>query len=78
MEYSNIWLNFNDNLKLEQIPDDVIIKMLDNVEDRIFGVGFNGDFIIIRRISDNKIHKSEITYEYGRFGRITTNQEEIE
>ena len=35
LEYSEMILEFNDNFELDNIPDDVIIKMFDNFEYRI-------------------------------------------
>lgn len=47
-----------------QIPDDIIISMLDNIENRLSYI-FGRDFIITRRVSDNKISKIKVNiYEY--------------
>ena len=35
VECSDICFNFSDNLKVEDIPDDVIINLLDNIENRL-------------------------------------------
>ena len=35
MEYSYIYLNFYDNFKLEQMPDEYILNMLDYINYRI-------------------------------------------
>ena len=35
MEYSYIYLAFNDNFKLEQIPNECIINMLDYINYRL-------------------------------------------
>ena len=45
------------------MSDDVIINLLDNIENRIeiIGGSYNSDFVITRRISDNKIMKYMIT-----------------
>ena len=38
MEYGYINLNFNDNLKLKQIPNNAIVDMLYNIENRILKI----------------------------------------
>ena len=38
MEYSYINLKLNDKLKLEQIPDNAIVDMLYNIENRILKI----------------------------------------
>ncbi len=60
VEEIGIKLNFSDNFKLEDIPDDIIISLLDNVEYRlsIFGGSM---FVIIRRLSDDRVVKCEVT-----------------
>ena len=35
VEYSEIFLKFSDQFKLEDIPDDIVINMLDNIENRL-------------------------------------------
>lgn len=41
---------------MEVLSNDEIINFLDNIENRL-SLHFNGSYIIIRRISDNKIIK---------------------
>lgn len=53
VEYSEITINFSDDFRLEDIPDDTIINMLNYVENRIQVIGGLKYFIIIHRISDN-------------------------
>ena len=64
-EYSYIRIRFSDEFKLEEISDDVIINMLDNIKNKLLKIDeeYWKSFIIIRRISDNQILKSIITYE---------------
>ena len=56
-------MEFNDNFKLEDIPDDILVQLFDNICDSIQLInGYKDEeFIIIRRVSDNKILKSMIT-----------------
>ena len=35
VESSYIYFDFSDDFKLEDMPDDVIISMLDNIENRL-------------------------------------------
>lgn len=42
-----------------ELPDDIIIFMLDNIENRLSYI-FGRDFIITRRVSDNKISKVKV------------------
>ena len=35
VEYSHIYFDLSNSFKLEDIPDDVIINMLDNLENRL-------------------------------------------
>ena len=35
IEYNEIYFNFSDGFRVEDIPDDVIINLLDNVENRL-------------------------------------------
>lgn len=60
IEYSEIWLKYSDEFNLECISDNSIITMLDNIENRILCVIRYKYFIIIRRVSDNKVFKSMI------------------
>lgn len=53
VEYSEITINFSDDFNLKDIPDDIVINMLNNVENRIQVIGGLKYFIIIHRISDN-------------------------
>ena len=63
IEYRYIYFNFSDDFKVEDIPDDVVIKLLDNIENKIytFDGSYGSYFVIIHRISDNKIMKFLIT-----------------
>ena len=65
VEYSEIYFQFSNNFNIEDVPDNVIINLLDNIENRIeiIGGSYNSDFVITRRISDNKIMKCMITYD---------------
>ena len=55
-----IWLNFSDSFRVENIPDRDIINLLDNIENRL--INFCGSYyVIIRRLSDNKIMKRTVT-----------------
>ena len=54
-------MRFNKNFTLEDIPDDILVHMFDNISNRIQEIGVNKEFIIIHRVSDNKIFKSMIT-----------------
>ena len=38
MEYSYIYLNFDDDFKLEQIPDEYLLNMLDYIKYRLLNV----------------------------------------
>lgn len=42
------------------IPDNVIINMLNNIENRMLYIDASGYFIIIRRVSDNFIFKKQL------------------
>ena len=35
LDYKYINMNFNDNFKLEDIPNDILIHMFDNISNRI-------------------------------------------
>ena len=35
LDYKEIFMYFNDNFKLEDIPDDILVHMFDNICDRI-------------------------------------------
>ena len=61
LEYSLIRINFFDNFSLNDIPDKVIINMFDNIENRLLYILRFKDFIIVHRVSDNRIVKSMIT-----------------
>ena len=61
LDYKKIDMRFNDNFTLENIKDDILVHMFDNISNRIQEIGVNKEFIIIRRVSDNKILKSMIT-----------------
>lgn len=61
VESSHIYIQFSNKLRVDEIPDDVIITMLNNVENMMLIIHGNNDFIIIRRVSDNNILKSIIT-----------------
>ena len=34
---------FNENFKLEDIPDDILVQLFDNICDRIYEIGGNYD-----------------------------------
>ena len=53
-------MNCNDNYVVENTPDDILIHLFDNISNRIQEIGGNKEFIIIHRVSDNKILKSRI------------------
>ena len=57
VEWSYIYFEFSDYFKVEDIPDDVIINMLDNIENRLYRFSGSDNFVIIHRISDSKIMK---------------------
>ena len=57
-------IEFYDNFTLDDIPNNVIINMFDNIDNRIQYIESNDTFILIRRVSDNRILKSKIKYEY--------------
>ena len=61
LDYKKITMWFNYTSTLEDIPDDILIHLFDNICDRIQEIGGNKEFIIIHRVSDNKIFKSTIT-----------------
>ena len=69
LDYKEITMWFNYTSTLEDIPDDILVHLFDNICDRIQEIGGNKEFIIIHRVSDNKILKKIITY---------FNKEEIE
>ena len=50
---------FTKKFKVENISDDVILKMLDNLDNRILKIGGSSrsNFAIIRRLSDNRTEK---------------------
>lgn len=53
LECSEVYLKFSDKFKLNDIPDNTFINILDNVENRLLKVYGGEKFIIIRRIFDN-------------------------
>lgn len=57
VEYSEIYFKFYDILKIKHVSDDIIISMLDNIENRILKFDGNYNYIIIRRLLDNKVAK---------------------
>ena len=57
MEYSYIYLDFNNDFQLQQIPDDVIVIMLDSFENKLLRIQSNKYFIVIRGISNDSIWK---------------------
>ena len=53
-------LMFSNNFRIENIPDRDVINLLDNIENRL--INFCGSYyVIIRRLSDNKIMKRTVT-----------------
>ena len=62
LDYKKINIEFSDNYTLDNIPDEILVHLFDNIDNRIQLIDGNEykDFIIIRRISDNKIFKSMI------------------
>ena len=67
VEYSRIDIKLPDEFKLEGINDDVIVGMVDNMTKRLqVTVGeICSYFVIIHRVSDNRIYKSMID-KYNR------------
>lgn len=61
VEFSEIHFNFSDQFKLYNIPNDILINMFDNIENRLIKISGNNSFIIIHRVADNYILKSMIT-----------------
>lgn len=55
------YINFTKKFSLESITPDIIGKMFENIENRILIIEGEYDFLIIHRVSDNKIFKSIIT-----------------
>lgn len=55
-----ICLNFSDSFRVENIPDRDIINLLDNIENRLIYF-YESYYVIIRRLSDNKIMKRTVT-----------------
>ena len=54
VEFSDIYFDFSDNIKIEDIPDDIVISLLDNIENRL-QLTRGSNYLIIRRIHDNNI-----------------------
>lgn len=57
VECGRILFEFSNYFKIDNIEDDIIVNMLENIENKLLNIGGNKNFIIIRRISDNKIYK---------------------
>lgn len=65
MECSSIRFELDENLKLDKIPNENIVSLFCNIEQKLMRVdGASGkQFIIVHRVSDNYIFKSMITDE---------------
>lgn len=61
MEDSHMEIRFSNSFKIQNLPDKWIISLLHNVENRILRIGGPLQFIITRRVSDNRIIKSMVT-----------------
>ena len=61
VESSEINLHFTYNFNIEDVPDDVIINMLYKIENKLYIFNGNIYYLIIRRLSDNKILKCMVT-----------------
>ena len=61
LEYKQINMNFNDNYTVDNIPNTILVCLFDKIDDRIQLIRGDNDFIIIHRVSGNKIFKSMIT-----------------
>lgn len=60
-ELSSISIIFSQKFQPEDIPDDVIVSMLNNLEHRIEVINTSRHLVITHMVSDNKIIKSIIT-----------------
>ena len=56
LEYCYINIDLSETFKLEDIPDEILVKLFHNVENKLLGIG-GRDFIIVHRVSDDKIFK---------------------
>lgn len=63
VECSEIFLRFSDGFKLYDIPDDTIISMLKNIDNKLLKIYEFYDLVIIRNVSDDAILKVKITDE---------------
>ena len=61
VEKNDMYVTFSEKFHLNNITDNIIINILDNIENMALTIG-GGYFIIIHRVSDNKIFKREIAY----------------
>lgn len=59
-ECSEMGLHFSYYFILSHLTGSIIMNMLHNVNNRLMKINGNEDFIIIRRISDNKIFMSMV------------------
>lgn len=59
-EKAYIRINFTSTFTIESIPNDLILAMLYNAENKLLMLGCY-HFLIIRRVSDNMILKSTVT-----------------
>ena len=67
MEYSYIYLNFNKNFTLEQIPDECIINMLEYINYKLLYIYSSKAHIIVRNVNDNQIIKYNINDDHDNY-----------
>ena len=68
LEYCDIYTDLSETFKIEDIPDDLLVKLFHNIDNKLLRIG-GSNFIILHRVFDGKIFKIEITED---------NEDEIE
>ena len=62
LENCNIDIKLSKIFEIEDIPDDLLVKLFHNVENKLLYIwGFRSRFIILHRVFDDKIFKKEVT-----------------
>lgn len=57
LEYSALDLNFLDEVPITELPDNALVTMLGNIQNRLMIITGYNYFVIIHRVSDNFILK---------------------
>ena len=70
--------SYGDNFNISRMTSDVVLNMLSDIENKLLCFSSDKYYLIIRRVSDNMILKTEIEVEIDGYDFVPGNTYEVE